>query len=218
MNLGIILLTAPISTAAGAINADENLDMTELRDKTRYIIKNTTPADAVAVYKAIGMAMSPETLGRSDELDVLDEGSEETIRREGYNLYDVFSMGAERDIICREYVTGFSVTFDTGYPYLLSALEEQDMNTAIVNTFLQILSENPDTLIARKAGEDRAKWVSNKASDIMLNGGATAEAGLELIDRLDQELQAEEGTLNPGSTADLTAASIFLALLDGWRP
>ena len=218
VNLGIILLSAPISTAAGALNANDKLDITELRDRTRHVIKTTTPADAVAVYKAIGMAMSPETLGRSDELDVLDEESEATIRNEGYNLYDVFSMGAERDIICREYVTGYSVTFDSGYPYLLNALEEYDTNTAIVNTFLHILSENPDTLITRKAGEDKAKWVSNRASDILLNGGATTEEGLELLDALDQELQEAEGTLNPGSAADLTAASIFLALLDGWRP
>ena len=218
VNLGIILLSAPISTAAGALNADDKLDLTELRDRTRHVIKTTTPADAVAVYKAIGMAMSPETLGRSDELDVLDEASEATIRNESYNLYDVFSMGAERDIICREYVTGYSVTFDSGYPYLLNALEEHDTNTAIVNTFLHILSENPDTLITRKVGEEKAKWVSNRASDILLNGGATTEKGLELLDALDQELQEAEGTLNPGSTADLTAASIFLTLLDGWRP
>ena len=120
VNLGIILLSAPISTAAGALNADDKLDITKLRDRTRHVIKTTTPADAVAVYKAIGMAMSPETLGRSDELDVLDEASEATIRNESYNLYDVFSMGAERDIICREYVTGYSVTFDSGYPYPVS--------------------------------------------------------------------------------------------------
>ena len=218
VNLGIILLFAPLSAAAGADLSMDNLGIYELREKTRQVIKASIAEDAVSVYKAISSAMSPETLGRSDELDVLDEESIEEIRKEGYNLYDVFARGAERDIICREYVTGYSVTFDTGYAYLRAALEEGDMNTAIVNTFLHILSENPDTLIQRKAGVDNAQLVSNKAGEIMMNGGATTEMGLNLIRELDEELQSAEGRLNPGSTADLTAASIYLALLDGWRP
>jgi triphosphoribosyl-dephospho-CoA synthetase len=35
---------------------------------------------------------------------------------------------------------------------------------------------------------------------------------------LDSELQRAGGGLNPGTTADLTASSIFVLLLEGWRP
>jgi triphosphoribosyl-dephospho-CoA synthetase len=39
-----------------------------------------------------------------------------------------------------------------------------------------------------------------------------------MIYELDEELGKENGSLNPGTTADLTAASLFLILLSGWRP
>lgn len=218
VNLGIILLFAPLSAAAGASLSGDAIKMDKLRDKTRQVIKNSTSEDAVSVYRAIRSTMSPATLGRSEKLDVLDERSIEEIRREGYNLYDVFALGSEQDIICREYVTGYSVCFDAGYSYLKMALENDDLNTAIVNTFLYILSENPDTLIQRKTNPDKAQLVSNKASEIMINGGVNTQIGMKLIKELDEELQSAEGSLNPGSTADLTATSIFLTLLNGWRP
>jgi len=41
---------------------------------------------------------------------------------------------------------------------------------------------------------------------------------MELVRSLDEELHTAGGLLNPGTTADLTAASIFVSLLAGWRP
>jgi len=60
--------------------------------------------------------------------------------------------------------------------------------------------------------------VSEKAKTIIQTGGASSEVGMKMIYELDDELRKENGSLNPGTTADLTAASLFLLLLSGWRP
>ncbi|MBE0634226.1 triphosphoribosyl-dephospho-CoA synthase, partial [Candidatus Bathyarchaeota archaeon] len=44
------------------------------------------------------------------------------------------------------------------------------------------------------------------------------EEGNKMLWSLDAELKKENGLLNPGTSADLTAASLFVLLLDGWRP
>ena len=62
----------------------------------------------------------------------------------------------------------------------------------------------------------KAKEVSEKAAHVLRFRG---ELGfMEKVRRLDEELWSSDGMLNPGTTADLTAASIFVQLLTGWRP
>jgi len=77
---------------------------------------------------------------------------------------------------------------------------------------------NPDSLIQRKAGRESAEKVSEKARRILEAGGTCTEEGNKMLWILDEELKREIGLLNPGTTADLTAASLFVLLLDGWRP
>ena len=49
-------------------------------------------------------------------------------------------------------------------------------------------------------------------------GGVRTAPGREAIAALDGELRDEANTLNPGATADLTGAAIYLVLLEGgWR-
>jgi triphosphoribosyl-dephospho-CoA synthase len=67
----------------------------------------------------------------------------------------------------------------------------------------------PDSLVWAKFGEAKAREVSLKA------GLALEDGTLEAARRLDQELLAED--INPGSTADLVAASLFISLLKGLR-
>ena len=62
-----------------------------------------------------------------------------------------------------------------------------------------------------------AKFVSDRAREILDHGGYGSETGRSLTEKLDIELQGTDGLLNPGTTADLTAASLFLLLLSGWR-
>jgi triphosphoribosyl-dephospho-CoA synthase len=139
--------------------------------------------------------------------------------RENITPLQVFEICREKDMICREWVTGFSMVFETGYPYLIERIQAgASINDATVDTFLKILADNPDSLILRKSGLEAAKTVSKKAEAIMQAGGTATETGRKMLNALDDELKEENGKMNPGTTADLTAASLFVLLLTGWRP
>jgi triphosphoribosyl-dephospho-CoA synthase len=219
VNLGVVLLFAPIAAAAGAtLHESASIDAMGLRENLEKVVRAAVPDDTVDIYKAINIAMSPETLGNVGELDVTDEDSRERIKDERISPLEVFEKCAERDSICREWVTGFQITFEVGYPTLKSSLDKDTVNDAIINTFMHILSQYPDSLITRKSGAAQAVEVSKQAIKILEAGGASTVEGKKLLWALDEELHAGKGDLNPGTTADLTAAALFVSLLEGWRP
>ncbi|UCH57633.1 MAG: triphosphoribosyl-dephospho-CoA synthase [Candidatus Bathyarchaeota archaeon] len=220
VNLGMVLLLSPLAAAGGAaLHGDDRVDAVILRNFLERVIRSTTPDDVILVYEAIRLTMTPKTLGEVEDLDVRDADSLEKIRVECLTLLDVFERCADRDSICSEWVSDFSMTFEVGYPYLKGSLEgAKDTNSAIVDTFLHILSKRPDSLIMRKSSREKAEEVSEKAMRILEAGGAGSERSLEMLWELDGELQGAGGDLNPGTTADLVAASIFVVLLEGWRP
>jgi triphosphoribosyl-dephospho-CoA synthase len=219
IHLGIILLFSPLSAAAGAVLSDCRAEIQELREYTSRIIANATPLDSIDIYSAIGKAMSSENLGSADELDVTNRESSERILEENITPLEIFRRCKDRDLICREWVTGFKTVFETGCPYLREKITGgSKINDATVDTFIKLLSENPDSLITRKTGTESAKQVSEKAKQIIEAGGAESEEGKKMLWSLDEELRKEEGRLNPGTTADLTATSLYVLLLSGWRP
>ena len=218
VHLGVILLFAPLAAAAGAAAVDGFAEPVELRGALRDVIGAATPTDTVNIYRAIGLAMSRENLGRVEELDVADPLSLDRITEEAVRPYDVFEASRSRDSISSEWATGFSVTLTEGYPYLEEQLRGGDVNESTVNTFLRILSLHPDSLIRRKRGDEAAQAVSEKARRVLDHGGASSVRGMSMLRELDEELSAEKGGLNPGTSADLTAASLYVLLLAGWRP
>lgn len=220
VNLGVVLLFAPIAAAGGAVLCENSgVNVRTLREKLKKVLHATTPDDAIKVYNAIQRAMTPIALREVKELDVYNDSSLIRIQDEGLNLMDIFRICSERDSICREWISDFEITFEYGYSYLKRSLEESNnINSATVNTFLFLLSRQPDSLIRRKRGIKKATEVSDKAKMILKEGGSSSEKGRELLRQLDWELQKAGGALNPGTTADLTAASLFVALLEGWRP
>jgi triphosphoribosyl-dephospho-CoA synthase len=219
VNLGVVLLFAPIAAAAGAtLHESGSINVLDLRENLEKVVRAAVPDDTVDIYKAINVAMSIETLGNVGELDVTDEDSRGRIKDERISPLEVFEKCAGRDSICSEWVTGFQITFELGYPKLKSYLDEGSVNDAIINTFTHILSKYPDSLIARKSGASQAARVSKQAKKILEAGGASTDKGQKLLWALDEELHGAKGGLNPGTTADLTATAIFVSLLDGWRP
>lgn len=219
IHLGIILLFAPLSAGAGAVLSNNSLEIEDLRDYTGRIIANATQRDSVDIYSAIGKAMSSVNLGSVDELDVTDSKSRDRIKSENITPLEIFTLCKDKDLICREWVTGFKTIFETGYPYLQERIMSGSIiNDATVDTFIKLLSENPDSLITRKMGIKSAKQVSEKAKRIIKAGGAESEEGKKLLWSLDEKLKKEKGRLNAGTTADLTAASLYVLLLSGWRP
>lgn len=217
INLGTVLLLSPLSVSAGISLATGTVNAKRLRENLGYVLTNTTSQDAVELYEAIA-AIKPGGLGHSPEFDVTDSRSTSDILERQITLLDLFKISSDWDDVSREWVTDFEITFGIGYPAFFDTLKEtNDVNIATVHTYLTILSHVQDTLIKRKAGQGPAELVSKKARIILKEGGLLSQEGTDLLWKLDDQLNKKKGLLNPGTTADLTAASIMVALLEGLR-
>ncbi|MBI3979042.1 MAG: triphosphoribosyl-dephospho-CoA synthase [Chloroflexi bacterium] len=199
-NLGIVLLLVPPAKAATLPKP------TALRDRLRAVLRDLTVEDARAVYAAIRLA-SPGGLGSVEANDVRSDPD--------ITLLQAMRTAAGWDSVAREYATDFAVTFGLSTPTLAAALDRTpEVLDAIVQTFLTILAEVPDSLIARKAGLPAALDVAERARKVLDAGGVHTPAGRAAIRTLDARLRDPANRLNPGTTADLTTAAIFLHLLE----
>jgi triphosphoribosyl-dephospho-CoA synthase len=216
--LGTIILLVPIAASAGMTLADNLFEVKELRKSLSLVIESTTPEDAVNVYNAIGIAR-PSGLGSAPRLDVNDPESVTRILRERTSLYQIFKIAEKYDTICSEWTNNYPVTFDLAYPCLTELLgKANDLNLAIIQTFLKVLAECPDTFIARKTSLERAQQVSVEAKRILSLGGLQTSRGKEGLRSFDQQLRKSDSLLNPGTTADIISAALALCILDGYRP
>ena len=203
-NLGLVLLLAPLARAALTPGG------ASLRARLAATLAATTVADARDAYAAIRLA-TPGGLGRAPDQDVAGTPSA--------TLRDVMALAVERDAIAREYASDFRSTFELGAPALRAALADRlPWRDAVVEAYLTLLGAAPDTHIARKLGLPAAITVQQRGRSVLDAGGVRTAAGREAIAALDGELRDEANTLNPGATADLTGAAIYLVLLEGgWR-
>src|SRR3954463_9294833 len=198
-NLGIALLLAPLARAA--------LDGGDLRAGVEDVLAALTVQDARDAYAAIRLA-APGGLDDPVDHDVRDAPR--------VTLREAMAAAAARDSIAAEYAHGFPITLGTGRPALDAALAaglpERD---AVVELFLGLLAEGPDTPIARKAGRGAAERVSAGAARALAAGGVRTAGGRAAVAQLDAALRADGNALNPGTTADLVTAVLFVGLLDG---
>ena len=217
--LGSVMLLVPIAVAAGMTPTEENFgfDFSRLRENLKLAVESTTAEDAVHLYEAIDVA-KPSGLGGAPDLDVTDPASKTRILKENVSLYEVCKIAAGYDDICSEWVNNYPITFDLAYPYLTAQLKHGDLNTAVVHTFLKVLSEHPDTFIARKVGAEKARKISLDAKKVLELGGLETPAGRKSNIELDRRLRESRNLLNPGTTADITAAALALCTLSGYRP
>jgi triphosphoribosyl-dephospho-CoA synthase len=201
-NLGIVLVLTPLAKAA--LRSEE----IELRERVARVLDETDVQDARDVYAAIRLA-SPGGLGLAESQDV---AAEPTV-----SLLEAMRLGAHRDGVAREYATAFETTFGVGVPVLEQARRDGlSWDDAVVEAFLRLLAEAPDTHVARRGGHAAAKAVSERAQRALRAGGVRSTAGRNAIDEMDRSLRAADNNIgNPGTAADLTAAAIFVALLRG---
>ena len=199
INLGIILLCAPL--AAAAEKRDPNL-----RAAVRDVLAQLDREDARLAFEAIVRA-SPGGLGGAPRHDVRSPAQ--------VSLLEAMAEASSRDRIARQYDTSFADIFEVGLPSLRRSLEQggRDTELATLSVYLAFLASFPDTHVVRKQG-------AAVAASVMPTAGAFLErvqAGAGLAE-LRPELIAWDAALkragtNPGTSADLTVATLFAARL-----
>jgi triphosphoribosyl-dephospho-CoA synthase len=200
-NLGIALLLAPLARAA--LTPSDRL----LRERLGEVLGALTVEDARDAYTAIRLA----------DAGGLEEPVEHDVRDEPrVTLREAMASAAQRDTIASEYVTDHAVTFELGLPVLADALGDGlRAREAIVELALRLLADVPDTLIARKRGADAAGRVAAGAREVLTAGGVRNAGGRAALAGFDASLRQDGNALNPGTTADLVTAVLFVALLEG---
>ncbi|MEE3199969.1 MAG: triphosphoribosyl-dephospho-CoA synthase [Planctomycetota bacterium] len=197
VNLGIILLLGPLASApAGG----------DLRDGVREVLDKLDEEDCRKVYEAIRIA-APGGLGSVETADVNEPPPGDLIA--------AMELAAERDLVARQYVNGFEQVFCEGLDWLREACEAGlELDSAIVRLHLQFMASYPDSLIARKCGPETARKAAAGAARVL--EGGWPEAGTEaLFTELDSWLREDGNRRNPGTSADLVAGCLFLALRAG---
>lgn len=197
-NLGICLAIAPLA----AVRDDEALNT-----GVQSVLDELTVSDAELVYRAIRLA-APGGLGDAPEQDVRDAPT--------VTLLEAMALAADRDMIAQQYANGYADIFDLGVPALVEAFEKFGrIEPAVIECQLRWLAEFPDSLIARKKGVAAAEDVRQRANHLLALGGLHTQNGRRAGVELDRYLRSDHNALNPGTTADLVTACLFVALREG---
>ena len=197
-NLGMLLLFAPIIMAAET----GERSVAALQDHLRAIIAHTDKQDASRVFQAIALA-NPGGLGKNVRHDVTDSPD--------CGLLEAMAEVRDRDTIARQYLTEFHEVFHTGLPTIKDYTSRwNSVEWAATACFLEFLSTLPDSHIGRKYGAREAGRITNKAATVagIFTSIDRPELALEALLEFDRELKSIH--INPGTSADLTAASILV--------
>jgi triphosphoribosyl-dephospho-CoA synthase len=208
-NLGILLLCAPLARAAEL--HPQARDTGTLQKAVEEVLADLDVDDARAAYRAIARAR-PGGLGSAPAQDVHQPP--------GIDLRAAMALAADRDSIARQYRDGYAELFALDLPALTAAMAgatpangepiSAALNDTVQRLYLEFLATVPDSHIVRKHGAALAHIVMRSAQPWW----ARAQAGERLdVDPAfaawDAELKA--AGLNPGTSADLTVASLFIA-------
>jgi triphosphoribosyl-dephospho-CoA synthase len=197
-NLGIILLLAPLAAVPAG---------SDLRTAVERVLADLDVVDSRHAFAAIRLS-APGGLGRAENQDVRDEPTQP--------LRQVMNLAADRDLTARQYANGFREVFDDGVPSLLRGLEKTDsLEGAIIHCHLHLMARHPDTLIARKRDQWDADSASRWAMQVLDEGWPDSTKSWESYETFDAWLRAEGHSRNPGTTADLVTACLFIALREG---
>lgn len=197
-NLGILLLCAPLAHAA------EMAEARSLRDRLAAVLAALTVEDAEAAFEAIRLA-SPGGLGRAAEHDVAGPVS--------VDLRTAMAVARSRDRIAAQYADGFRDVFDIGVARARS-MPNSDAVTLAEAIYLEFLTAFPDSHILRKHGEDRATAVLSEAREVRRQVAAVSSAAIRREHLFVFDARLKWQGINPGTSADLTVASLFAHRLE----
>jgi triphosphoribosyl-dephospho-CoA synthase len=165
------------------------------------VLDRLNERDAELAFRAIVRA-APAGLGQSERHDVFAPAA--------VTLKAAMAEAAHRDRIARQYVCNFEDVIGRGEFVLAAALARStDRAWATLALYLDFLAAFPDSHIVRKHGAETAQEVCGVALDFqarMRSGEAPAALRDDLL-QWDARLKAQG--INPGTSADLTVATMF---------
>jgi triphosphoribosyl-dephospho-CoA synthase len=190
-NLGILLLCAPLAAAAER--------GTDLYAELAGVLKSLDRDDAEQVFGAIRLA-NPGGLDEVPRYDV--HGPAEV------GLLEAMAEAAERDAVALQYVSNFHDVFAIGL-HALDAARQCGLTPPwpAVAIYLKFLAAFPDTHIGRKHGLAAAREIQHEASEILAVFQARKADCLADLLAFDARLKSRQ--CNPGTSADLTVATLF---------
>ena len=202
-NLGIILLCAPLAAAAEHETSD-------LRTSLIKVLQGLDEKDAQLAFRAIVLA-APAGLGRSERQDVFGPAT--------VSLLDAMTEASHRDSVAKQYATNFSDIFNIGLPRLEKAIRRYaDLRWATLATYLEFLSAFPDSHITRKYGSLAAENVCKAAARHRHSFQATQHPETLLPELLSWDAALKSDRINPGTSADLTVATLLANRLNAVLP
>jgi triphosphoribosyl-dephospho-CoA synthase len=175
-----------------------------LRSGIRRVLDDLSVDDTRHVYAAI-QAARPGGLGQAVEADV--NAAEPPQLR----LKEVMHLAADRDLIARQYADGFAEVFWTA-DRLAEAARSRPLSGAIVWAYLQLMAEHPDTLVARKCGPEFARTMAAQAASVLAARSQGEDGYQNALAEFDFWLRADSHRRNPGTSADIIAAALFVLL------
>ena len=204
-HFGAFILLIPLVMAAGRC-----AKKTSLNWHVKRVIRQTTVEDSIEFYNAFSKVKI--NVKPADDLDLCDISSIEKIKSQGLTLFNMMEISSSYDMIAEEWINGFGKSFLCSNS-IQELVEHLDINDAVVQTFMLILSYNKDTFIQTKFDSKKAEEVSMRARKIL-----EKSYFIDIRDEIhsfDKEL-IKEG-VNPGSTADIIIAGLFISLFEGMR-
>ena len=201
-NLGIILLCAPLAAAMESAQV-------ALRPALAGVLDNLDRADAADAFSAIAAA-NPGGLGRATRHDV-NAPATATLR-------EAMAEASERDRIARQYVTAYEDIFSLGLPALATARRRQsDPRWSTLVVYLTFLGAMPDTHILRKFDAATAEEIRREAADWRDAFAAARNPEGMTEGLLSWDAALKTRGINPGTSADLTVATLFASNLSSIR-
>jgi triphosphoribosyl-dephospho-CoA synthase len=200
VNLGIVLLLGPL------VGADELLDRNLDFQRTSHawgsaikdVLRGFDGVDGQIIFRAINHA-SAGGLGKVESMDV-----GETTER--VDIIAAMRLAESRDRIARQYASDYVDLIESVVPVVWGSIKQYgDVLHGICQAHLRLLVLEPDSLIARKNGMEIAVDVQMRAQQIDLDDPAS-------IASFDDSLRGDAHPLNPGTTADLIAAALYVLL------
>lgn len=201
-NLGLILLCAPLIHAASF----NQIKPTEtLKKKLIYTLNQLSVHDAQLTSQAIVLA-NPAGLGNTDKYDVHHDI--------GVTLLEMMCSAQSKDRIAFQYAHAFTDILDFGLPQYKLALDRwQNQAWATTALYLGFLARYLDTHIVRKYGEMNAEIVMIEAKNFETDYWATDNPKLMQKKLLDWDASLKNRNINPGTSADLTVATLLAVQL-----